>query len=365
MRDEFLEVIELQHAYSSANTPAMKHRGELIRRTIPQELATVRERLAHALGHHGEDLEFEGRDGTGRKTLIPWVRFYSASRSPSAQYGWYCVYLFDAPGTGVYLCLGHGSTTLEGGEFRPRPPEEVAKLVAWGRQALKSVLIAEPALENPMKLKAQELGDAYERSNVLAKWYRADDMPSDEQLLNDAVTFGGYLKLVYDAEVLGVAPTAPPPEVIEVETAASGKRPRHSTAQGFGLSTAERVAVELHAMSLAKAHLQMLGWRVRDVSATHSYDFECAQGGKKMIVEVKGTTSTGDEIVVTRNEVETQRARHPNNALIVVHSVNLVRSPSPPKASGGELFMRSPWQIEETELRPIAFRCMVQKKELP
>jgi hypothetical protein len=332
MRDELLEVIELQQAYSATNTPAMQRRGELIRRAIPKQLANAREELRDALGAHGADLEFEGRDGTGRKTLIPWVRFYSKARSHSAQVGWYCVYLFDAPGTGVYLELGHGSTTLEKGEFRPRPAEELAKLVAWGREALKAVISDEPALASPMKLGGRELGDAYERSAVLAKWYAADNMPTDEQLLNDAISFAEHLKRVYDAEVLGLAPTAPPPEVIEVERAASGQPQRRGNAQGFGLSVAERLAVELHAMALAKSHLQKLGWHVRDVSATHPYDFDCQQSGQEMIVEVKGTTSTGDEIAVTHNEVEAHRERHPNNALIVVHSIDLVR---PPRAAEG------------------------------
>jgi hypothetical protein len=360
MRDEFLEVIELQRAYSAANTPAMQRRGELIRRVIPKQLENTGEQLRHALGAHGADLDFEGRDGTGRKTLIPWVRFYSGARSHSAQYGWYCVYLFDAQGTGVYLELGHGSTTLEGGEFRPRPPEELAKLVAWGREALKSIVADEPALALPMKLGGRELGDAYERSAVLTKWYPADHMPSDEQLLNDAVAFAGYLKLVYDAEVLGLAPTAPPPEIIEVERAASGQSQRRSKMQGFGLSVAERQAVERHSMALAKSHLQALGWHVRDMSATHSYDYECTQGEQEIIVEVKGTTSTGDEIVLTNNEVEVQQKRHPNNALILVHSIDLVRSSEPPRASGGALLMFSPWKIEEDQLRPIAFRCSIQ-----
>ncbi|QHO73083.1 hypothetical protein ACH79_10965 [Bradyrhizobium sp. CCBAU 051011] len=364
MRDELLEVIKLQQDYSAANTPAMQRRGELIRRVIREQLEDVSEQLRHALGAHGVDLDFEGRDGTGRKTRIPWVRFYSKARSHSAQDGWYCVYLFDAPGTGVYLELGHGSTTLEGGEFRPRPPEELARLVAWGREALKSIISDEPALALPMKLGGRELGDAYERSAVLAKWYPADDMPSDEELLNDAVAFAGYLKLVYDAEVLGLAPTAPPPEVVEVERAASGQSQRRSKAQGFGLNTAERLAVELHAMALAKSHLQELGWRVRDVSATHPYDFECTQGEQQMVVEVKGTTSTGEEVVVTHNEVEVQRMRYPNNALIVVHSVDLLRSADTPKARGGMLLMRSPWEIEDNHLRPIAFRCAVQREEL-
>jgi hypothetical protein len=236
--------------------------------------------------------------------------------------------------------------------------------VAWGREALKSMIGDEPALALPMKLGGRELGDAYERSAVLAKWYPADDMPSDEQLLNDAVAFAGYLKLVYDAEVLGLAPTAPPPEVIEVEITASGQSQRRSKTQGFGLNVAERLAVELHAMALAKSRLQELGWRVRDMSATHPYDFECTQGEQQMIVEVKGTTSTGDEVVVTHNEVGVQRTRYPNNALIVVHSVDLLRSSEAPKAHGGKLLMRSPWKIEESHLRPIAFRCTVEREEL-
>ena len=78
-----------------------------------------------------------------------------------------------------------------------------------------------------------------------------------------------------------------------------------------------------------------------------------------MIVEVKGTTSIGDQIVITRNEVAAHRARHPNNALIVVHSINLMRHPENPKADGGELLMLSPWNIQEDELRPLAFQYSV------
>jgi hypothetical protein len=37
------------------------------------------------------------------------------------------------------------------------------------------------------------------------------------------------------------------------------------------LTPAERHAVEMHAMSVAKAHLRNLHWRVRDVSATKPY----------------------------------------------------------------------------------------------
>lgn len=359
MRDELLEVIALQREYSARNTPAMQRRGTLVRRIIPQELRRISNRLRLALGLHGEDLDFQGRDGTGQKTIIPWVRFYSSIRSPSAQRGWYCVYLFDAPGTGVYLELGHGSTVMDNGEYRPRPPHELARLVAWGKSALASVIEAHPDLAQPMNLQGQVLGRAYEQSAVLTRFYPITAMPSDEQLFDDAAEFAGYLKSVYDAEVLGLAPTAPMPEALEVEGAVSGHKGKNG-GQGFGLRPAERRAVELQAMIRAKLHLEAQGWRVRDVSLTHSYDFECARASEKLIVEVKGTTTLGEQIIVTRNEVAAQRAHHPNNALILVHSIKLART-TEPTATGGDVHMVSPWQIEDARLQPLAFQYSVSE----
>jgi MrcB-like, N-terminal domain/Domain of unknown function (DUF3883) len=280
---------------------------------------------------------------------------------PSAQRGWYCVYLFDAAGTGVYLELGHGSTTFTEGEYRPRPPEELARLVGWGRQVLAPVIQSNPQLGQPMVLQGGELGDAYERSVVLVKWYPVDSLPSDEVLFDDAVVFAEYLKRIYDAQALGLAPATPPPEVLEVETVAAGQPERRGISQGFGLSTAERRVVEMHAMRLAKEHLESLQWRARDVSTTRPYDFECKRASEEMIVEVKGTTSTGEQIVLTKNEVAVHRARHPNNALIVVHSITLTRTPDTPSAEGGTLFMLSPWEIVESQLQPLAFQYTVQQ----
>jgi Domain of unknown function (DUF3883) len=137
-----------------------------------------------------------------------------------------------------------------------------------------------------------------------------------------------------------------------------------SLAQGFGLSPPERHAVETHAMALARAHLEKLRWDVDDVRSTRSYDFECTRGSEELIVEVKGTISTGKQIFITRNEVDIQRARHPNNALIVVHSINLTRSSADPKADGGELLMYCPWTIEEDRLRPLTFQYAVRPDEL-
>ena len=308
----------------------------------------------------GKTWGFRGETVRVQKTLIPWLRFFSSAKSPSAQRGWFCVYLFDAAGTGVYLALQHGSTNLVEGEYRPRPPEDLARLVAWGREVLAPVIQSNLTLVQPMALQGEDLAGAYERSTILAKFYSATDLPNDEVLFNDAAEFAEYLKLIYDAQALGLAPSTPPPEVLEVETVAAGQPERRGIGQGFGLSTSERRAVEMHAMRLAKAHLESCQWRVRDVSASKPYDFLCKRGSEEMIVEVKGTTSTGEQIVLTKNEIAAHCMRHPNNALIVVHSISLTRASDTPSADGGELIVLSPWEIKESQLQPLAFQYIVQ-----
>jgi hypothetical protein len=356
MQTDLEEIIALQAQYSSRNTPAMQRRGELIRRVLPAELAVATARIARALGPYGRDLNFEGRDGTGMKTYVPWVRLFSRVLSPSAQNGWYCVYLFEATGRGVYLALAHGSTDFQDGEFKPKPAEQLAELVAWGRQSLGAELAENPTLIPHVQLGGKVLGDAYERSTVVARWYPADGVPSDEQLYDDVVRFAGLLRAIYDAETTGRTPNSRAPEATEVELAASGRSA--ATGQGFGLTASERRAVELHAMSRAKAHLRGLGWSVQDVSGSRPYDLYCTQPGATLVVEVKGTTTAGRQVVLTRNEVQIQRRHFPANALVVVHSIELRREGNP-EAEGGDLVMLSPWSINDEQLQPLAYFCQL------
>ena len=146
MRELLQEVLELQTNWSSTNTPDMQRRGILIRQVIPRWIKGHIETLAALLGPVGVDCDVEGRDGTGQKSEIPWVRVHSQSRSPSANEGWYCVYLFRSDGTGVYLCLGQASTRYLDGDFKPRSSEELATLVAWAKGTLGSNLTAETDL---------------------------------------------------------------------------------------------------------------------------------------------------------------------------------------------------------------------------
>jgi hypothetical protein len=99
------------------------------------------------------------------------------------------------------------------------------------------------------------------------------------------------------------------------------------------------------------------------VSDTKPYDFECKRAAEQIIVEVKGTTSTGEQIILTKNEVAAHQAHYPNNALIVVRSITLTRSPESPSADGGELLMLSPWEIIGSQLTPLAFQYTIEQSE--
>jgi hypothetical protein len=202
MRSLLLEVTALQKQFSVKATPAMQRRGHLVRREIPAALNGIHHRLAQALGVYGAALEVTGRDGIGSKTYVPWVRFHSHHKSPSAQQGWYCVYLFEASGQGLYLALGHAATTYVDGVFKAKPPEQLVPRLAWARHQLRATLRTDPGLARPMALGGKALAEAYERSMLLARWYPAAAMPEDAALFAEAEHFAGLLHRLYAAEDL-------------------------------------------------------------------------------------------------------------------------------------------------------------------
>ncbi|MET8854644.1 DUF3883 domain-containing protein [Streptomyces sp. NPDC004579] len=82
--------------------------------------------------------------------------------------------------------------------------------------------------------------------------------------------------------------------------------------------------------------------------------------GQKLHVEVKGTTSAGLEVILTRAEVEKQRKYHPDNALVVVHSIELDRTGEEPATSGGVLHCTAPWVVEDEDLTVISYAYRTQ-----
>ena len=355
-------VLELNQGWTAQNTPSMAERGHLIRRDIVDWIRDRADSLATTAQIPVKELGVEGRDATGMKNEVPWVRIHSRTESPNATAGWYVVYLFDALGDRVYLSLNQGTTEWTGSDFRLRPPDELRARVAWARHVLGPLLRERPDLVSEISLHSRRspLGPAYERGNVLAIAYDAGAVPGPEQLDHDLILMARLLGHTYAADA--AAPYVPgdlPPEVVGVvelaTTVAGGRAPRRRGGQGFGLTKAEQLAVEGRAIEVAEEHLERQGWKVLYVGARQTWDCEATRDKDKIYVEVKGTTSPGETVILTGAQVREYRKKHPNTALIVVRDIVLDRSGSEPVATGGEPVEIRPWVIENDALSAIAW----------
>jgi hypothetical protein len=81
-------------------------------------------------------------------------------------------------------------------------------------------------------------------------------------------------------------------------------------------------AVERHAMAVATAWYQGLGYAVEDVSSRRAWDLEAAKHGELRRVEVKGSRAARDAVDLTINEV-TNAHSWSSTDLIVVDQIRL------------------------------------------
>ncbi|PPI95202.1 MrcB family domain-containing protein [Nocardia nova] len=354
------EVLKLQADRSAALAdPPMRRRSRVVEHEIP---AAIRPWVAARFPQWST----EGSGGKGSASEVPWSRVFGADRSPSATVGWYLVYLFDSTGAAVYLSLMQGTTTWNSAikDFVFRDTEDLLRRVEWARSVLKTDGSKPASFQAISGLGGNRLARGYVTGNVHCIRYAAEEIPTDEQLRSDLVMMGELLEKVYAAEAASAyMPGDEAPEIADadsaVDEAAGNIRHRPKGGQGRRLNTAEKLAIEKHAVELAKKVFMDDGYRVRDTGSTKPYDLEATKTAEKIYVEVKGSTSAGEEVILTRGEVEHHRAHFPNNALVIVHSIQLDRSGPDPVASGGVTVVHREWKIDAEALTPIAFRYQV------
>jgi hypothetical protein len=366
IKKQIREVLELQKQYTSKNTPAMKRRGILIRKEIANSLTENLDYFKSKYEIVIEDLWVQGKDGDGNKAEIPWVRLASKELSPSATKGWYVVFLFSAKGSNCYLSLGHASTTYEGDSMERRyqkalAPEVAEGLMRWGREKLKLNDIKNPRLKFSRNLEAKgSLAEAYDRTSLCGFEYRKESIPADEQILSDVEFLLGLLSRIYQMqETDPTIPGSDSPEHQDAVAAIAEAAGRDLTAprrQGRSrLPQAHKKLIEEHAVEMAMKQLEKKGFtNIKDVGKNHSYDIAAKLNGIDFYIEVKGTISLGEKVVLTKNEVLLHKQEHPNNALIVVSQINLDRS-EPPSVKGGKVLFISPWKINESDLEPLGY----------
>lgn len=126
-----------------------------------------------------------------------------------------------------------------------------------------------------------------------------------------------------------------------------------SGGQGFQSDVEVRLMVESHAMNICKKYYLGEGYKVEDVSATHSCDFIITKNGESRFIEVKGTQTSGDTIILTKNEVSLSRTEGESMALFLVHSIAMNKKSV--KKNSGIISIINPWKVSEERLTPISF----------
>ena len=159
----------------------------------------------------------------------------------------------------------------------------------------------------------------------------------DDRTPKDAPWMTGAIEWVngYEGDNLLTHPIADVEEQIANEVEAALNRAR---GQGFISSPEQRKALERYAVGKAMRHFANRGYRVEDVGSSRSYDVCCTKNGKQLCVEVKATTTAGDQIVLTAREAALGGRR----ALFVVHSIKLRGN----KATGGVVTVKNPWIVD-------------------
>ncbi|MBW8186572.1 protein NO VEIN domain-containing protein [Shewanella nanhaiensis] len=126
--------------------------------------------------------------------------------------------------------------------------------------------------------------------------------------------------------------------------------------QGFNQSAEQRKAIEDYSMGKAVEYFKSQDYEfIADRSRTCSFDLEFKRLGITYFVEVKGTQSKGDKVIVTRSEIEHAKANAGNSILYVLHSIKLDEL----TPSGGVEVIKSPWVIDDNDLRVITYHYTV------
>jgi ribosomal protein L37AE/L43A len=156
---------------------------------------------------------------------------------------------------------------------------------------------------------------------------------------------------------------------LKIQTLLEGLSPSPSTrsqttgtdGQGFGLSQAERRAVELRAMQVARTLYEDTGWEVIDMSSSQPFDLLATKGPHKRFIEVKGTTGEGLSVILTHGEVSHVRNNAAISALVIVSGIDLGKSNGGLVATGGTVSTHEdPWTLIDRNLSATQYRYEIK-----
>jgi hypothetical protein len=115
------------------------------------------------------------------------------------------------------------------------------------------------------------------------------------------------------------------------------------------------LAIERHAVHWVLSYYGGLGYDVRDVGTTESYDVRAIRSGEELHIEVKGSTATAETVELTANEVG--HGRTTQTDLIVVDQIHWKRlADGSIKTDGGRARRWPAWSPMDSHLRATRYR---------
>ncbi|MBD1826607.1 DUF3578 domain-containing protein [Microcoleus sp. FACHB-61] len=130
--------------------------------------------------------------GNGSWAKVPWIAIFNKLVTDNVKSGFYCVYLFRADFSGVYLSLNQGIADKRD-QFGLGKSREIlrgqAKLFKdkLGYDKLREFSDSlDLKLDSiPKATTSRRLGLAYEAGNIASKFYSRESLPDDKELVDD------------------------------------------------------------------------------------------------------------------------------------------------------------------------------------
>lgn len=245
-----------------------------------------------------------GSIGAANAPIVPWLAFLDPDETDSPTFGIYVVYLFRADLETVSLSLNQGCTQLRAKLKDAGTREQLASEARRLRGALPEDKIAD--LETEISLGSRAANPRfYEVGNIVARTYRVDRLPGEEELKTDLQRF---IKLYGDAVTLKRSLLQEAPGTFVLPSALRRTAGSDAPLRGFKPKDSGEYLQHLQGRQLAKSR--------RHEALVNSYaawaervGFEVHSPHPQDLVLVRGTESWVIEAKVVRNENATEAVR--------------------------------------------------------
>ena len=279
---------------------------------------------------------FKTSTAQGNYTEYAWSAFLHKiiAKGASAQDAWYPVFLYSSDQQRIYLAIAH---SVKGFEGRLDALSQLAIKAAW---LIESSLIEPPDFIDRLQMRRQvdtrpdlgpyrdktnDTGNLYSHSCVAWYEYEVNELPSDENLIQDLISLAVKLPMIVGEEEFitsSFESSQIKDDVSKSDKKKEKKEPRTESTEDLARKAAKKKIaqerkdfVEVEAVRIAKLDIVKRGGTyIREIgdgnpdlengSYRKSFDLVYEMDGKHIGVEVKGRGSGNiDEVNFSVNEL--------------------------------------------------------------